>query len=94
MRFEPRDYFRHILAEADYLINQSAGLTADKLMADDTLRRAFVGSLEITTAMRLYWREGKHYAVDSRVIISRSREDRIDSLSGVGTRSGAVRTNS
>jgi hypothetical protein len=40
MCFEPRDYLRHILAEADYLTNQSAGLTADKFMADDTLRRA------------------------------------------------------
>jgi len=47
MCFEPRDYLRHILAEADYLINQSAGLTVDKFMADDTLRRAFVRSLEI-----------------------------------------------
>jgi len=27
MSFEPRDYFRHILAEADYLIDRSAGLS-------------------------------------------------------------------
>jgi uncharacterized protein with HEPN domain len=47
MSFEPRDYLRHILAEADYLINRSAGLTSDRFMADDTLRRAFVRSLEI-----------------------------------------------
>lgn len=47
MCFEPRDYLRHILAEADYLIGKSAGLTADQFMADETLRRAFVRSLEI-----------------------------------------------
>ena len=47
MCFDPRDYLRHILVEADYLINQSAGLTAERFMADETLRRAFVRSLEI-----------------------------------------------
>jgi uncharacterized protein with HEPN domain len=44
---EPRDYLRHILVEADYLISRSAGLTAERFMADETLRRAFVRSLEI-----------------------------------------------
>jgi uncharacterized protein with HEPN domain len=47
MSFEPRDYLRHILAEADYLINRSAGLTGEAFLADDTLRRAFVRSLEV-----------------------------------------------
>ena len=47
MFFEPRDYLRHILAEADYLTNQCTNLTAEEFMADDTLRRAFVRSLEI-----------------------------------------------
>ena len=47
MSFEPRDYLRHILAEADYLIGHSAGLSVDRFMADETLRRAFVRSLEI-----------------------------------------------
>jgi uncharacterized protein with HEPN domain len=47
MSFEPREYLRHILAEADYLIRQSAGISADRFMADDTLQRAFVRSLEI-----------------------------------------------
>jgi uncharacterized protein with HEPN domain len=47
MSFEPRDYLRHILAEADYLITQMGGLDRDKFMADETLRRAFVRSLEI-----------------------------------------------
>ncbi len=47
MCFEPRDYLRHILAEVEYLMNQGADLTAERLMADETLRRAFVRSLEI-----------------------------------------------
>ncbi len=47
MCFEPRDYLRNILAEADYLIDQCAGLTAERFIADETLRRAFVRSLEI-----------------------------------------------
>jgi uncharacterized protein with HEPN domain len=47
MSFEPHDYLRHILAEADYLMNQRIGLTADRFMVDDTLRRAFVRSPEI-----------------------------------------------
>jgi uncharacterized protein with HEPN domain len=47
MSFEPRDYLRHILVEADYLIGQSAGLTFEAFIANETLRRAFVRSLEI-----------------------------------------------
>ena len=47
MSFEPREYLRHILAEADYLIRESAGMAAERFMADETLRRAFVRSLEI-----------------------------------------------
>ena len=47
MSFEPRDYLRHILVEADYLIERGAGLTFDVFLVDETLRRAFVRSLEI-----------------------------------------------
>jgi uncharacterized protein with HEPN domain/predicted RNase H-like HicB family nuclease len=47
MSFEPRDYLRHILVEADYLIGQSAGLSVVEFLANETLRRAFVRSLEI-----------------------------------------------
>jgi uncharacterized protein with HEPN domain len=47
MSFEPRDYVRHILIEADYLIGSSASLSFDAFAADETLRRAFVRSLEI-----------------------------------------------
>jgi uncharacterized protein with HEPN domain len=47
MSFEPRDYLRHILTEADYLLSHSVGLTWDAFAADETKRRAFVPSLEI-----------------------------------------------
>ena len=47
MSFEPRDYLRHIVVEADYLIGQSNGLSFEVFSADETLRRAFVRSLEI-----------------------------------------------
>ena len=47
MSFEPREYLRHILAEADYLVAHSHGLTPEMFHADETLRRAFVRSLEI-----------------------------------------------
>ena len=47
MSFEPRDYLRHILVEADYLVGRSEGLSFEVFAADETLRRAFVRSLEI-----------------------------------------------
>src|SRR5260221_1956577 len=47
MSFEPRDYLRHILVEADYLIGRTEGLSFEAFAADETLRRAFVRSLEI-----------------------------------------------
>jgi uncharacterized protein with HEPN domain len=47
MSFEPREYLRHILVEADYLIGRSRGLTFDSFVSDETLRRAFVRSPEI-----------------------------------------------
>ena len=47
MSFEPRDYLRHILVEAEYLIDRSADVSFEAFVADETLRRAFVRSLEI-----------------------------------------------
>ncbi len=47
MSLEPREFLRHILAEADYLIRETEGLGAERFMADETLHRAFVRSLEI-----------------------------------------------
>jgi uncharacterized protein with HEPN domain len=47
MSFEPRDYLRHILEEADFLIRESSGMTAAEFHANPILQRAFVRSLEI-----------------------------------------------
>ncbi len=47
MSFEPRDYLRHIVLEADYLIGQTPGLSYETFVANQTLCRAFVRSLEI-----------------------------------------------
>jgi uncharacterized protein with HEPN domain len=42
-----REILQHILVEADYLITQSRELKREEFLADETLRRAFVRSLEI-----------------------------------------------
>lgn len=47
MSFEPRDYLRHILVEADFLLDRSASLTLDAFRIDTTVQRAFVRSLEV-----------------------------------------------
>src|SRR5687767_2944252 len=47
MWFEPREYLLHMLAEADYLKANSEAVTRDAFLADPTLQRAFVRSLEI-----------------------------------------------
>lgn len=47
MSYEPREYLRHILVEVDYLLAHRTGVTFDEFASDETLRRAFVRSLEI-----------------------------------------------
>lgn len=47
MSFEPREFLRHILAEADYLVEHSRHLRLETFARDETHRRAFVRSLEI-----------------------------------------------
>lgn len=47
MSFEPRDYLRHILEEVEYLLAHRRDLTFESFTSDETLRRAFVRSLEI-----------------------------------------------
>jgi uncharacterized protein with HEPN domain len=42
MSFEPREYLRHMLAEADYLLQSSQSLSRDEFRGDETLKRAFV----------------------------------------------------
>lgn len=47
MSYEPREFLRHILTEADYLVGVSAGLTRSQLEEDPTIQRAVVRSIEI-----------------------------------------------
>ena len=47
MSRSPLDYLRHILDETEYLMNRSRGLTQDRFLHDETLKRAFIHSLEI-----------------------------------------------
>lgn len=41
------DYLRHILDETGYLEQSTDGLTKEQFLTDETLKRAFVRSLEI-----------------------------------------------
>ena len=47
MSFEPLEYLRHILIEIDYLLENSQGLAREEFLESETLRRAFVRSLEV-----------------------------------------------
>ncbi len=47
MSLSPLEYLRHILDETDYLLNQTKGVKKKQFLTDETLRRAFVRSLEI-----------------------------------------------
>jgi len=47
MSFEPLEYVRHIVAEADYLTAQTTSISKDDFLKSETLRRAFVRSLEV-----------------------------------------------
>jgi uncharacterized protein with HEPN domain len=47
MSSSPIEYLRHMLIEADYIVAQSPNLERDTFLADETLKRAFVRSIEI-----------------------------------------------
>jgi len=47
MSLSALEYLLHIMDETDYLIRCAKGLTADEFKDDETLRRAFVRSIEI-----------------------------------------------
>jgi len=44
------DYLQHILIEARYLMQHASGLTKEQFIQDETVKRAFVRSLEIIGA--------------------------------------------
>lgn len=41
------EYLRHILDEAEYLIQHSSNLSKERFLADETLKRAFARSIEV-----------------------------------------------
>ena len=47
MPLSPLEYLRHILDETECLLSQREGLSKELFLGDDTLKRAFVRSLEI-----------------------------------------------
>jgi len=47
MPLSPLEYLRHILDETGYLISDNQGLSKDRFMGSETLKRAFVRSIEI-----------------------------------------------
>ena len=47
MPLSPLEYLRHILDESEYLMAESRALTKDQFLQSETLRRAFVRSLEV-----------------------------------------------
>jgi uncharacterized protein with HEPN domain len=47
MSSAPTEYLLHMVAEASYLVEQSAAVERDEFLADETLKRAFVRSIEI-----------------------------------------------
>src|SRR6476646_2199541 len=48
MSLSTREILKHILAEAEYLFRSAEGLTREEFLANESLRRAFVRSLEIS----------------------------------------------
>ena len=47
MKLSAREYLQHILVEAAFLQHTSVGLDKDSFLGDETLKRAFVRSIEI-----------------------------------------------
>ncbi|HEV7890928.1 MAG TPA: DUF86 domain-containing protein [Pyrinomonadaceae bacterium] len=47
MKRSAREYLQHVLDEAKFLIERSGGVSHDSFLQDETLKRAFVRSLEV-----------------------------------------------
>ncbi len=47
MSLSPLEYLQHILDEIDYLLAQSRSLRKEEFVQDETVKRAFVRSIEI-----------------------------------------------
>ncbi|AFZ48916.1 HepT-like ribonuclease domain-containing protein [Dactylococcopsis salina] len=47
MSRSPEDYLQHILDEAEYLFQSSQNLSKEDFLKDETLKRAYIRSLEV-----------------------------------------------
>ncbi|MFZ5563516.1 MAG: DUF86 domain-containing protein [Thermodesulfobacteriota bacterium] len=47
MSLSPPEYIRHMLDEIDYILNRISGLGYESFIRDETLKRAFVRSIEV-----------------------------------------------
>jgi len=47
MPLSPLEYLRHMLVEAEYVLSESQRLSKEQFLQDETLKRAFVRSIEI-----------------------------------------------
>ncbi len=47
MSHSPLEYIRHMLHEAEYLTSKASVLSKEKFARDETLKRAFVRSIEV-----------------------------------------------
>ena len=47
MSLSPPEYIRHMLDEIDYILNRVSGMDYESFVRDETLKRAFVRSVEV-----------------------------------------------
>jgi len=47
MSISPLEYLRHMLDETEYLMRQTARISRNEFLMDDTMKRAFARSVEI-----------------------------------------------
>ena len=47
MSLSPPEYIRHMLDEIDYILNRISNMDYDSFVRDETLKRAFVRSVEV-----------------------------------------------
>lgn len=47
MSLSPPEYIRHMLDEIDYILSRASGMDYELFVRDETLKRAFVRSVEV-----------------------------------------------
>ena len=81
----PIDYLHHILDECNYLLHETQNLPRAEFLRDQTLRRAFVRSLEIIGEAAKHLPEGlrQHYPIIEWRSITGMRDRLIHAYFGV-----------